>query len=160
MKKQLLLVGLILSVFLISFVSAQPIIEPEIEELLQNQNEVRVVIFINDSESENLNEVKLEILSSLTESEFELKVNLEDTEWFAGELTSAGLEKLRLNNNILKINKDRIGETIEDNETEEQEEINDEIEVEKKSNLWLWIIIGVILIIILFVIIKGIGNRY
>ena len=116
MNKSLVFGVIILVVCLIvlDFIGAQPIIEPEVEEALQTQDSIRVIIEFNQSLAQtNIDSLKVGILSNLSEGEFILKHNLEDTNWFSGELTKEGLKKLKQNENILRIYPELKGSTTE-----------------------------------------------
>ena len=112
-KVGLLILGGLIVASLVSLVDAQednnpnPYIDPAIYEALNMSDSVRAYVFVNTTGNERLYETKLKILANLTESEFELKYNPDDTDWFSGELTKEGLEKLKTNEKILRIEKVR-----------------------------------------------------
>jgi len=66
---------------------------------------LRVIVYLHEERSD----IKLKPLENLSLSEFDLKVNLDDTNWFAGELSKEGLEKLKNDPRILRISKDQTG---------------------------------------------------
>ena len=131
---------------------------------VENQTEIPVVISVNESLDEDVDITKAEILSNLSEDEFRLIRNLKDSEWFGGELTKEGLEKLKGMNKIIRIVESKGGEAQEENTTQESRSegitkiIEGEIESTKEklnlSFLWIIGIIIIILIIVLYLIIK------
>jgi len=131
---------------------------------VENQAKIRVVIEINESLDEDVDTIKTGILSNLTGNEFKLTHNLKDRNWFSGDLTKEGLEKLKIENGVVKITESRGGELGQEENTTEKsppKETNGEGEEfeppkERINLLWLWttIIIAIILIMIVFFIIK------
>ncbi len=84
-------------------------INSEVEQLLENQTALRVIVFVNSTTDGDLELTKQQILSKLLESEFKLAHNLNYTDWFSGEITKKGLEKLRSNKDVLRIEKEKSG---------------------------------------------------
>ena len=73
-----------------------------------NQSYDNVIVYVNSTTGNNILSVKNEIILSLTDSEFKVGTNLENRDWFAGELTKKGLDKLKSNKNVLRIEKDKV----------------------------------------------------
>src|SRR3989344_963739 len=73
-----------------------------------NQSYDNVIVYVNSTTGNNILSVKNEIILSLTDSEFKVGTNLENRDWFAGEITKKGLDKLKSNKNVLRIEKDKV----------------------------------------------------
>ena len=150
------MLNLLITIMCISFVFAEsntdesePYIDPQIYISLNESASVRVVISIRELTNKSNERVKSEIISNLSDSEFNLQVNLEGTDWFAGELTREGLEKLSSNNNILKIEKDKIGGLVsQNNYTSSTNYIIKDINLENSNKIQY--IIAVLIIILIF----------
>lgn len=146
MNKGVFVSVIFISLFLIGFVCAKPTIDSNVEIALQSQNQVRVIIEFNQTLSEDiLNNLKSNLLLSLSESEFKLGQNLDGSYWLSGELTNEGLEKLKSNEDIIKISMEGGGDVAEDL-----------LEKSEKSNHLLYWIIGLVVVVLLILIINKI----
>jgi len=125
--------------------SFSPYIESSIYEAFNNGSEwVRVILEINKSLEQNINLVKSEILLGLSESKFKLTHNLNNSYWFAGEVSKEGLEELMNSNKIVKISKVKGGglaENFQDSLAQQRyQKIIDEFD---KGNEWVQVIVEV-----------------
>ncbi|HEB47130.1 MAG TPA: hypothetical protein ENI22_01535 [Candidatus Pacearchaeota archaeon] len=125
MKKQLLLVSLFLSVFLISFVSAEVLVsdagveyESEIIDALDDSEWVEVIIEIQEK-NDTLRDF---VISNLSISEFQFKEKQLLESGFVGNISLEGLNKLIDSSDVRLIYLNRIAHIL-DNET-----IEDQIE--------------------------------
>jgi len=168
--------GVVTSEMLIS--SANVSYDSAIIEALDNQSNVRIIVELSPSlDKDFVVLLKEDILSNLSSSEFTLKQNINGSYWFSGEITKEGLEKLKLNENIIRIYLPISGSTtdapcgdgvcdIEENCklcdvdcgcSEQEECVKGECEIKKitnsKNSLWFWatpVLITFFLIVIIY----------
>ena len=143
MEKQLLLVGLILSVFLISFVSAEVLVsdagveyETDILDALDDSEWVEVIIKIQE-ENDTLRDF---VISNLSISEFQFKEKQLLESGFVGNISLEGLNKLINNSNVKWIYLNRIAHTLE-NETNYTAEVEQDVLNALDSSEWVPVII-------------------
>ena len=103
-----------LSIIGLSFVvSAQPIIDSDVEEALNNSKWVKVSVILNSIGNVSVNqEVQSQIISNFTDLEFLLERLDSRGRSFWGNITREGLEKLRNNDNVLRVHLPIEGGTI------------------------------------------------
>ncbi len=77
-----------------------PLIEKEVYLALENSERVNVIIIIKDQGDDHIID---QIISSLNEEEFKLKYESSSGRWVSGDITRKGLEKLKDNQNIIRI---------------------------------------------------------
>lgn len=76
---------------------------------IENQTKILAVIRINETFSQQYDKIKSEIISNLTEEEFELRGTIAGRDLIVGYLTLSGLEKLKNNLYVSIIHEETIG---------------------------------------------------
>ena len=86
--------------------------------LVENQTEMRVIITLDYPPNKTVEILKEQIISDLSEDEFELIRNLKESEWFSGYLTLQGLIKLKDNPQTISITESKGGISLNEEQNQ------------------------------------------